>query len=92
MGLSEEAIQILHAVRQGASVKAHRTLDGAKTHKVHPLQADAFIVSEAAVRALEKRGWLRSNMKFPVATYLLTETGRQVNVSPRWSQWRYGWF
>lgn len=91
MGLSAEAIQILHAVRQGASVKAHRTLDGAKIHKVHPLEADAFAVSEAAVRMLEQRGWLRSNMKFPVATYLLTETGCQVNLPPniarRWLQW-----
>lgn len=96
MGLSPEAIQILQAVRQGASVKAHRALDGTKIHKVHPIQADAFAVSEAAVRALEKRGWLRSNMKFPVATYLLTEAGHQVNIPAgtpvRWRRWLPRWF
>lgn len=96
MGLSPEAVQILYAVRQGAAVKAHRTLDGAKIHKVHPLQADAFEVSEAAVRALEKRGWLRSNLKFPVATYLLTEKGSKVTIPQRtgwpWRQWLYRWF
>ena len=96
MGLSPEAVQILSAVRQGAVVKAHRTLDGAKIHKVHPLQADAFEVSEAAVRALEKRGWLRSNLKFPVATYLLTEKGSRVTIPQRtcwpWWQWLYRWF
>lgn len=95
MGLSPEAIQILEAVRQGASLKAHRALDGTKIHKVHPLQADAFEVSEAAVRALEKRGWLRSNMKFPVATYLLTETGSKVTIPAplpvRWPQRLYRW-
>lgn len=96
MGLSPEAVQILDAVHQGAAVKAHRTLDGAKIHKVHPLQADAFEVSEAAVRALEKRGWLRSNLKFPVATYLLTEQGHKVTRLQRagwpWRQWLYRWF
>lgn len=92
MGLSQEAIQILHAVRQGASVKAHREIDGTKIHKVHPLQADAFVVSEAAVRLLEKQGWLRSNMKFPVATYLLTEKGSKVNLPFHWQRWLYRWF
>lgn len=95
MGLSPEAIQILDAVRQGATVKAHRALDGTKIHKVHPLQAEPFAVSEAAVRALENRGWLRSNMKFPVATYLLTETGRKATIPTppllRWPQWLYRW-
>lgn len=96
MGLSPEAIQILDAVHQGASVKAHRALDGTKIHKVHPLQAEPFAVSEASVRTLEKRGWLRSNMKFPVATYLLTESGHNVNLSAhptvRWLQWLSRWF
>ena len=96
MGLSPEAVQILSAVRQGASVKAHRALDGSKIHKVHPLQGDAFIVAEAAVRLLEKRGWLRSNLKFPVATYLLTEKGSTVTLPQLaacpWRQWLYRWF
>lgn len=78
MGLSSEAIQILSAMGQGASLKVHRTLDGAKLHKLHPLQGDAISVTATAVRDLERRGWLRSNMKFPVATYLLTKTGKET--------------
>lgn len=95
MALSREAIQIFHAVGQGATIKVHRTLDGAKRHKIHPLQADAFEVSAAAVHALEKRGWLRSNLKFPVATYLLTEQGRKATIPQRpgwqWRQWLHQW-
>ncbi len=83
MGLSPAAKQILAAMQQGASLKAHRTLDGLKLHKVHPLAGAAFEVPTSAVRALEKRGWLRSNMKFPAATYLLTEEGSQAIVAPR---------
>ena len=78
MGLSAEASKILHALDQGASLKVHRTLDGAKVHKVHPLQGVAYEVPTDAVRTLEKRGWLRSNMKFPVATYLLTPEGKKA--------------
>lgn len=78
MGLAAEAYQILQALDQGASLKVHRTLDGAKVHKVHPLQGVAYEVPTAVVRTLEKRGWLRSNMKFPVATYLLTPEGKKA--------------
>jgi hypothetical protein len=89
MGLSSAARQILAAMQQGATLKAHRTLDGAKLHQLHPLQGAAFVVPTAAVRELEERGWLRSNMKFPAATYLLTEQGSQVTLQPpaRWFRW-----
>ena len=78
------------ALQAGAALKAHRTLDGAKYHKVHPLQGDDFTVPAAAVRELENRAWLRSNMKFPAATYLLTEQGRQAKLDApeRWFSWR----
>ncbi|MBX3015477.1 MAG: hypothetical protein KF832_28410 [Caldilineaceae bacterium] len=89
-----EAGQILQAVQQGASLKAHRTLDGQKTHKVHLADGTVWVVSAQAVRLLEDRGWLRSNMKFPAATYLLTEAGWQASAaqlrSTRWwslSRW-----
>jgi len=89
MGLSAAAKQIVAALQQGATLKAHRTLDGEKIHQIHPLRGTAFAVPTAAVRDLEKRGWLRSNMKFPAATYLLTEQGSQAAVQPtaHWLRW-----
>ena len=62
----------------GATLKVHRTLDGRKIHKLHPLHGDTVVVSSITVRMLENRGWVRSNMKFPAATYLLTKEGRQL--------------
>ncbi len=88
MGLSAAAKQILLALQVGASLKAHRTVDGVKQHKVHPLQGDAFMVPASAVRELEKRAWLRSNMKFPAATYLLTQAGSHANVNMPTRWWR----
>jgi len=81
MRLSTAAIQILQAIRQGATLKAHRTMDGAKIHKLHPLHGVACEVPTSAVRTLEKGGWVRSNMKFPVATYLLTTKGGVTSLA-----------
>ena len=59
----------------GATLKAHRTVDGEKVHLLHPLTGPAEPVDRAAVEDLRQRGLIASNMKFPVATYLLTEEG-----------------
>ncbi|HRW05325.1 MAG TPA: hypothetical protein P5121_09540 [Caldilineaceae bacterium] len=66
---------LLVALQGGAILKAHRTVDGAKVHKLHHQRAEPIPIDAAIVRHLEKRGLLRSNMKFPAATYLLTAKG-----------------
>ncbi len=72
---------ILHAILDGATLKVHRTMDGAKTHLLHPLTGPAEPVDPAAVEALRQRGLIASNMKFPAATYVLTERGIAVATS-----------
>ncbi len=59
----------------GATLKAHRTVDGTKTHMLHPLDGPAEPVDRAAVETLKQHGLIASNMKFPAATYVLTERG-----------------
>lgn len=66
---------ILRAILDGATLKIHRTLDGAKTYLLHPLTGPAQPVDRAAVEHLRQHGLIASNMKFPVATYVLTERG-----------------
>ncbi len=68
-------LRILRAMLDGATLKAHRTLDGAKTYILHPLDGPDEIVDRAAVEALKQRGLIASNLKFPAATYVLTEYG-----------------
>ncbi len=58
---------------EGATLKVHRTLDGEKTHILHPLDGPAEAADRAAVESLRQHGLIVSNMKFPVATYMLTE-------------------
>jgi hypothetical protein len=78
MNLSPAQRRILIAMREGATLKAHRTLDGEKMHRLHPLQGEPEPVDAADVEALRELGLIASNMKFPAATYVLTEKGLEI--------------
>ena len=69
---------LLSALIAGAVLKAHRTMNGTKTHKVHRAGQPPQLVNEQVVRRLESQQLIQSNMKFPAATYLLTEEGAAV--------------
>ena len=70
---------ILRAIAAGWTLKAHRELDGAKIYRLHPLDdSSPQQVEQRTVESLRDQGLLDSNKKFPAATYLLTEKGRQV--------------
>lgn len=67
---------LLVALVHGAHLKAHRTLDGDKSYRLH--RADGSIletVAPADVERLRHAGLIVGNMKFPAATYLLTPAG-----------------
>ena len=70
-----EEQSLLVALIAGAVLKAHRTLDGTKVHKLHRLDHLPMVVDERTIRRLETKHLIQSNMKFPAATYLLTEAG-----------------
>jgi hypothetical protein len=69
---------LLHAVVDGATLKVHRTLDGAKEYRLHHLDGGVEAVESHVVDRLVRRGWLDSNMKFPAATFLVTPAGRRA--------------
>lgn len=75
MRLSSESTRILRTMLAGATLKAHRTLDGEKTYTLHPLDGPDEAVERAVVETLKRHGLIASNMKFPAATYVLTEKG-----------------
>lgn len=76
--ISPEQQSVLRALAEGATLKAHRTMDGAKEHRVHTLHGKTFVVSESTINALKRRRLIDSNMKFPAATYLLTDKGKRA--------------
>jgi hypothetical protein len=69
---SESQKHILGAMRDGATLKVHRTMDGDKAYRLYPLEGPAIEVKRRDVESLKRRGLIASNMKFPAATYLLT--------------------
>lgn len=80
--LSNDEKRVLAALLQGAYLKAHRSLDGEKVHKLHYSENGQIeIIADAIVERLLKRNYLCSNMKFPAATYVLTEVGKAKGLA-----------
>ncbi len=73
--LSTSQLKLLHALANGASLKSHRFIDGAKMYQLHPLDGVVEPVDPPVVEALLAHGFITSNQKFPVATFTLTESG-----------------
>lgn len=76
--LSADERRLLCALAVGSTLKVHRDLDGSKVHRLHPLNEPVQSVDDGVVNGLKRRGLIDSNMKFPAATYMLTEKGRRA--------------
>lgn len=76
MRLNDSQCAILAALQAGDRLKVHRTIDGEKRYLLHRLdESEAIVVDAAVVDSLERGGLVESNMKFPAATFLLTDQG-----------------
>lgn len=76
MQLNDDQRVLLAALQAGDQLKVHRTVDGEKHYLLHRLDdATVIEVSTAVIARLERSGLIESNMKFPVATFLLTDKG-----------------
>jgi parvulin-like peptidyl-prolyl isomerase len=69
---------LLMKLQQGAVLKVHRTVDGDKVYRLHQTGAPDQEIAAALVATLTDRNLLQSNMKFPAATFLLTDKGVAV--------------
>lgn len=82
MTLSPTQQQLLRALASGATLKSHRYLDGRKVYQLHWLDGHPpQTVRRSTVAAMQARGLLFSNQKFPAATYMLTEAAHQLLAS-----------
>ena len=83
MRLNTEQRRILAALQGGCYLKIHRTVDGAKVYRLYcssRSDVEGEELPPAAVDALERHGYLQSNLKFPAATLLLTERGARKQL------------
>ena len=79
MRLTTEQQEVLAALQTGQHLKVHRTPDGLKRYHLHRVDGSvAGNVSAGIVDRLERGGFIESNMKFPAATFLLTEKGNSA--------------
>jgi hypothetical protein len=74
--------ETLRALVSGFQLKSHRYLDGQKVYTLHDTATDATRpVDAATVDRLRDLGLIVGNMKFPAATYMLTEEGARMATS-----------
>ncbi len=82
MQLSVAHKHILCELARGSRLQDHRDLDGGKLYKLHPLDnAPDMPIPAASVTYLQRHKLIESNMKFPAATYLLTDKGAAIAVA-----------
>ena len=77
--LNSQQRHLLAAIAGGDTLKVHRTVDGEKVYRLHPLDGlpEIGVVPKDA-EALLTQGLIDSNMKFPAATFLITPKGVQA--------------
>lgn len=69
---------LLCALAEGCTLKAHRDLEGRKVYRLYRLDGAVENVSEAEVHRLVDMRLLESNKKFPAATFFLTDRAVEV--------------
>ena len=79
MQLSATHKHILGELARGSRLQDHRDLEGGKLYKLHSLDnAGGIAIAAASVAYLQRHKLIESNMKFPAATYLLTDKGAAI--------------
>jgi len=79
MELADAHKSILSALAEGIVLKGHRNIEGEKVYKLHGM--DGSEIEEVAPEVMEflkEYKLIHSNMKFPAASFLLTEKGREI--------------
>lgn len=77
--LSEAQQRVLKALAEGIVLKGHRNIEGEKVYKLHAMDGSEIAVIEAdVIEFLKENKLVHSNMKFPAASFLLTDKGREI--------------
>lgn len=76
--LTDDQIALLARIANGGTLKCHRYIDGVKVYRLHLLDGTVEMPSAKVVDQLKRGHHIDSNKKFPAATYLLTDKGRQA--------------
>jgi hypothetical protein len=76
--LTKDHRRILAAMAHEHFLKSHRDIEGNKSYQLHPLEGPPEQINPKIVEYLRDYSYIDSNKKFPVATFWLTDKGRQA--------------
>ena len=75
MKLSPNQEKLLLDIATGGTLKAQRDLEGNKRYWLRELNGEQHAILDQDIEILKRAQLIDSNMKFPAATYLLTDNG-----------------
>ena len=79
MELNEAHEYVLKALANGIVLKGHRSIEGEKVYKLHAMDGSEIeIIAPDVMDFLKENKLIHSNMKFPAASFLLTDKGREI--------------
>ena len=76
--LTRKEKSLLQSMAKGSMLRSHRDLEGNKSYQLHALDGSQRSVKYKSVEKLTLAQYIISNQKFPVATYSLTQKGRNA--------------
>lgn len=74
----KEKNRILLAIANGQLLKSQRDVDGQKFFILYALDGNPQLIDSGIINRLRAEGLIDSNKKFPVATFWLTQRGKQL--------------
>lgn len=77
MRLLSDHLNLLASLANGSTLKSHRDIEGNKVYRLHGLDGSVQLPQPKIVDKLKHGRYIDSNKKFPAATYLLTDKGRE---------------
>jgi uncharacterized protein YjhX (UPF0386 family) len=78
MKFSAQEKRVLIALAQGIVLKSHRTIEGEKLYQLHAMDGSPLEeIGPEVMERLKEARLIDSNKKFPAASYLLTDRGRE---------------
>lgn len=70
--------EVLNGLGNGWVLKSRRELNGKKEFVLQTPNGERKRINPKAIYILRKKGLVDSNKKFPVATFYLTDLGREI--------------
>jgi len=69
---------LLRLMTEGSMLRSHRDLDGNKSYQLNAPDGSQSQIKYKFIKKITRKNYISSNQKFPVATFSLTQKGKNA--------------